>query len=353
MKVTKQKFGLLSDGTKVNLYTVKNDKMSFSCTDYGCTITSIVLNNKDGSKTDVLLGYSTFEGYLNSNYSFGAIVGRFANRIGKAQFTLNGKKYDLDKNDGPNTLHGGNTRYEKVMWKSKIIEEDNYCGVKFSRLSPDGEQGFPGNVKITVSYLLDKYNNLTCYYTAETDQATPINLTNHAYFNLAGNGPTANHTLKMNSTKRLEINPKLIPTGKLLDDAGTPFAFTTEKKIGQDIAEVGVGYDHCYVTEMYNPENPQCGVPLDDKDLVEFAIVKDPVSGHAMEVFTNMEGCQLYTGNYIKDIVGKNGRVYENHEAYCLETQCFPDSPNKKEFPTCILEPGQKMKAKTIYSFTI
>ncbi len=351
MKVTKQKFGLLSDGTKVTLYTVKNDFMSFSCTDYGCTITSIVLKNKDGTKTDVLLGYSTFEGYLNSNYSFGAIVGRFANRIGKASFTLDGQKYDLDKNDGSNTLHGGFTRYEKVMWKAKVIEDDNYCGVKFSRLSPDGEQGFPGNVKITVSYLLDKFNNLTCYYTAETDKATPINLTNHAYFNLAGNGNIDNHTIQMNSTKRLEVNAKLIPTGKLLDVKDTPFDFTTEKRIGKDMAEMGVGYDHCYVTEMYSEENPQTAVPLDDKDLVNFCTVKEPVSGHEMAVFTNLPGCQFYTGNYIKGIVGKNGRIYENHEAYCLETQAFPDSPNKKDFPSCILEPGQKMKAKTIYSF--
>lgn len=351
MKVTKQKFGVLSDGTKVNLYTVKNDFMSFSCTDYGCTLTSIVLKNKDGSKTDVLLGYSSFEGFLNSNYSFGALVGRFANRIGKASFTLNGKKYELDKNDGPNTLHGGFVRYEKVMWKAKVIEEDNYCGVKFSRLSPNGEQGFPGNVKLTVSYLLDKNNNLTCFYTAETDQATPINLTNHAYFNLAGNGSVENHTIQMNSNKYLEVSPKLIPTGNLLDVEGTVFDFTKEKKIGKDIKDVGVGYDHCYVTEMYDPENPQCGLPLDDKDLVEFCIVKEPESGHEMEVFTNMEGCQFYSGNYIKGIIGKNGRVYNNHEAFCLETQCFPDTPNQKGFPTCVLEPGQKMKAKTIYSF--
>ena len=192
---------------------------------------------------------------------------------------------------------------------------------------------------------------MTCFYTAETDQATPINLTNHAYFNLAGNGSVENHTIQMNSNKYLEVSPKLIPTGNLLDVEGTAFDFTKEKKIGKDIKDVGVGYDHCYVTEMYDPENPQCGIPLDDKDLVEFCIVKDPESGHEMEVFTNMEGCQFYSGNYIKGIIGKNGRVYNNHEAFCLETQCFPDTPNQKGFPTCVLEPGQKMKAKTIYSF--
>lgn len=351
MKIKKQKFGVLCDGTKVNLYTVKNEKMSFSCMDYGCTLTSIVLTNKDKSKTDVLLGYSTFDGYLNSNYCFGAIVGRFANRIGKASFTLNGKKYALDKNDGQNTLHGGFNGFDKMIWKGEVIERENLCGVKFTRTSCDGEQGFPGNVQLSVTYLLDNLNNLSCIYSAKTDKATPINITNHAYFNLAGNGDIYNHTMKMNSTKRLEVTPKLIPTGKILDVEGTPFDFTTEKKIGKDIKEVGVGYDHCYVTEMYDEENHHCAVPLEDSDLVEFCTVKEPKSGREMTVFTNMEGCQFYTANFIKGIQGKNGRIYKNHEAYCLETQCFPDSPNQTDFPTCILEVGQTMKAKTIYSF--
>ena len=157
----------------------------------------------------------------------------------------------------------------------------------------------------------------------------------------------------MNSTKRLEVNAKLIPTGKLLDVKGTPFDFTKEKKIGKDIKNVGVGYDHCYVTEKYDPSDVHCGLPLEDNDLVEFCTVKEPASGREMSVFTNMEGCQFYTGNWIKGIIGKNGNVYDRHDGFCLETQCFPDTPNQKDFPSCILEPGQKMKAKTIYSFTI
>lgn len=354
MKVKKQKFGILCDGTKVNLYTVKNDNMSFSCMEYGCTITSIVLNNKDGSKTDVLLGYSTFEGWLNSNYCFGAIVGRFANRIGKASFTLDGKKYSLDKNDGVNTLHGGFSGFDKMLWKAKVIEKDGYAGVKFTRLSKDGEQGFPGNVELSVTYLLDENNNLSCIYNASTDKATPINITNHAYFNLRGNGDVGEHILKMNSSGRLEVSSKLIPTGKILDVSGTPFDFTSkEKKIGKDIAQVGVGYDHCYTTEMYSDDKSCTGVPLDDKDLVEFCTVTEPESSHEMTVFTNMVGCQFYSANFIKGIQGKNGRIYNNHEAFCLETQCFPDTPNHPDFPSCILEPGQVMKAKTVYSFKI
>ncbi len=352
MKIEKQRFGMLSDGTEVSLYTVSNGKMSFSCTDYGCTLTSIVLNNPNGTKTDVLLGFSTLEGYLNTKFCFGSIVGRFANRIGDAKFTLNGKEYPLDKNDGPNTLHGGFDGYDKMMWSGETIEEKNKTGVKFTRLSPDGEQGFPGNVKLEITYLLDEDNNLTCYYTATTDQATPINITNHAYFNLAGKGLVDDHTVVMNSDYILEVNSKLIPTGNFKEVKGGAFDFTTEKAIGKDIKAVGVGYDHCYVTEAYNPEKA-CGVPLEDGDLVDFCTVSEPTTGHKMQVFTNMEGCQFYTGNYIKGILGKNGVPYQTHGAFCLETQAFPDTPNKEEFPTCILQPGQTMKAKTVYSFTI
>lgn len=353
MKVTKRKFGMLSDGTKVSLFTVSNGRMSFSCTDYGATLTSIVLDNKNGTKTDVLLGFSTLEGYLNTKFCFGSVVGRFANRIGGASFVLNGKKYTLDKNDGPNTLHGGFDGYDKMMWKGTAVKEDDCSGVIFSRVSPDGEQGFPGNLNLTVTYLLDKKNNLTCRYTATTDSATPINITNHAYFNLAGKGSIKNHTMRMNSGQILEVSPKLIPTGNLTDVSGTPFDFRTEKEIGKDIDSVKPGYDHCYVTEMYNPQKIRTSVPLDDSDLVEFCTVREPSSGREMSVFTNLEGCQFYTANFIKGIVGKNGTVYQNHDAFCLETQAFPDTPNHENFPTCVLEPGQEMRSVTVYSFKI
>ena len=351
MKVKKQRFGVLSDGTKVNLFTVKNENMSFSCTNYGCTITSIVLQDKNGRKTDVALGFSTLEGYVATKFCFGTIVGRYANRIGKGSFTLNGKKYNLDKNDGENTLHGGYFGFDKITWDSKIIEEKDKCGVCFTRFSPDGEQGFPGNLKISVTYLLDNNNNLICSYTAETDQSTPINITNHSYFNLAGQGTIEHHMLKMSSQKCLEIDSNLIPTGKFIDVQGTPFDFTTEKEIGRDISQVAPGYDHCYVTDIYNEKNHQCGVPLNDDKIVHFATVRDPESGREMKVYTNMEGCQFYTANWIQDLIGKNGVKMNNHDGFCMETQCFPDSPNKTNFPTCVLEPGQKMKAKTVYSF--
>ena len=351
MKVKKQKFGMLCDGTKVHLYTIKNSKMSFSCIDYGCTITSIVLKNDKGEDTDVVLGFSTLEGYLNTKLCFGTIVGRYANRIGGGKFDLNGKTYELDKNDGENTLHGGYFGFDKTVWKSEIIEEKNRCGVKFSRLSKDGEQGFPGNVKISIVYLLDTNNNLVCNYQAETDSATPINITNHSYFNLAGRGTIENHLLKINSDKVLEIDENLIPTGKFINVDDTPFDFREEKEIGEDINKVSPGYDHCYVTAVYNPENKQCGVPLNDDKLTHFAHIIEPKSGREMNVYTNMEGCQFYTANWIQDVVGKNGIIYNNHDGFCLETQVFPNSPNVISFPNCVLEPGQRLKAKTIYSF--
>ena len=353
MKIKKQKWGVLADGTKVHLYTISNDNMSFSCTDYGCTITSIVVKDKFGKDTDVIVGHSTFDGYVNGDKFFGAAVGRFANRIGKAEFSIGDKTYKLDKNDGLNTLHGGFDGYNKMMFKAHIIETKKSSGIQFTRVSPDGEQGFPGNCEMSISYILDLNNNLTISYKATTDKATPVNLTNHAYFNLAGNGNIGEHIMKMNSSKILEVNSKLIPTGKLLDVKGTPFDFTKEKKIGKDIKQIGVGYDHCYVTEMFDPAKADCGLPLSDTDLVEFATVYEPTKGIEMSVYTNMEGCQFYTANFIKGTIGKHGRVYNSHDAFCLETQCFPDTPNKKDWPSCILKPGQEMKTKTIYSFGI
>ena len=351
MKVTKQRFGTLCDGTRVNLWTIKNGNMSFSATEYGCTLTSIVLTNKDGTKTDVLAGFSTLEGYLNTKFCFGAIVGRFANRIGKAQFSIGDAKYPLDKNDGPNTLHGGFDGYDKMMWTGETVKGKKMAGVKFTRLSPDGEQGFPGNVKLEVTYLLDENNNLICKYSAETDKATPINITNHAYFNLAGKGSVKDHIVQFNSKNILEVDAKLIPNGKFIDVTGGAFDFTKEKKIGKDIKETGVGYDHCYVTEAYDKKDRQCGTPLSDETMVKFAKVTEPKSSHTMEVYTNLPGCQFYTGNYIGGILGKNGVTYARHDAFCLETQNFPDAPNKKDFPEAILQPGQKLKAKTVYSF--
>jgi aldose 1-epimerase len=351
MKITKQRFGTLSDGTKVTLYTVQNKRMAFSVTDYGCTITSIVLTDSSGVCTDVVLGYSTLDGYINGTCFFGAFIGRFANRIGRASFTHDGTKYQLDKNDGPNTLHGGFSGWDKNVWHAKTVNTKTQSGIKFTRLSRNGEQGFPGNMKVEVTYLLDDMNNITCRYSAVTDKACPVNFTNHSYFNLAGSGTIDNHLLKLDCDYTLDIDGRLIPTGKLLAVKDTPFDFTTDKKIGRDIKEVGNGYDHCYVTHAYNQENPHSALPVSEENMVRVAELTEPVSGRCMTVDTNMEGIQLYTGNWIGGKTGKNGREYEKHGAVCMETECFPDTPNKKEFPSCILMPGEKYRAVTVYGF--
>ena len=349
MQVTKQKFGVLSDGSKVTLYTVSNGRMSFSVMDYGCTITSILVPDSKGAAADILLGWSTFDGYVTGKGSFNAFVGRFANRISNARFTVGGKEYKLDVNDHNNSLHGGFTRYEKMMYESRIVETEYGTGVKFSRLSRDGEQGYPGNVAIDITYTLNEFNELSLLYTAATDAATPVNFTNHAYFNLAGNGTINNHLLKMNCTRYLEVDPCLIPTGKLLSVQGTPLDFTAEKTVGQDIDKTGIGgYDHCFVTEAYDPHKNA----FENEKLVHVCTLTDPVSGRTMNMSTNQIGVQLYSGNFVEGMIGKNGRCYHNHESICLESQCFPDTPNKSDFPSCVLTSGEKYKSLTVYSFS-
>ena len=348
MEIKKEVFGTLSDGSVASIYTVSNDEMSFSVTDFGCAITSILVPDGKGGKTDVVLGYSTLTGYAEGTSSFGAVVGRFANRIGNAKFELEGKEYLLDVNSGTkDSLHGGFDRYEKKLWNSKMVSTKNGLGVCFTHVSHDMEQGFPGNVKIELTYTLNKDNQIALKYKASTDKATPISLTNHSYFNLAGRGSINEHILQLNCPAYLEVNKALIPTGKMISVEGTPFDFRQPKPIGKDIAKVAPGYDHCYVTEASSEEIENAF----DGDLKQVAEVREPVSGRAMRVYSDQIGIQLYTGNFLDNELGRNGMRYNKHEAFCLETQCFPDTPNKKEFPSCILTPGEKYKALTVYEF--
>lgn len=349
MKVKKQKFGVFSDGTQVHLFTVSNGSMSFSVTDFGATITSIVLKNF-GRETDVVLGYSTLDGYINGDKFFGASVARYANRIGGASFELNGTAYKLDANNGGNCLHSGFMPSSKMMWNAKVIGTKKTAGVKFTKLFRDGEQGFPGNLEVSLTFEMDEKNTITCKYEAETDMPTPVNITNHSYFNLAGKGDVLGHKLKLNCKSYLEIDDRLIPTGKMIDVAGTPFDFTSEKEIGRDIKKVG-GYDHCYVTEKYSSTDKNCALPKYDTPLVRVAELTDSASGRKMTVDSNMEGVQVYTANYIEGVIGRAGRIHNIHDAVCMETQCFPDTPNKSEFPSCILLPGEKYCAVTVFGF--
>lgn len=344
LTVKKSRYGLLSDGTKIHLFTISNGKMSVSVTDYGCILTSILLPAKGGGDVDVLLGFSTLEGFVRDDCSFGAVVGRFANRIGDASFTLDGVKYNLDKNDnGANTLHGGFDRWEKKVWNFKKVKNQNGAGVEFSRTSRDGEQKFPGTVKVKVVYTLNEDNELTIEYNAVTDKATPINLTNHAYFNLKGyaGGSVEDQELQMFSSKYVEPSDKLIPTGKLVSVEGTPFDFRKPHLIGQDIDKTDMGYDHCYCIDGYSSE----------KKLNLAAIVKDPVSGRKMVVKTTEPGVQLYTSNFLDNVQGKNGFVYKKRGGLCLEAEAYPDAPNKGDFPSSILRPGETYHQVTRYAF--
>ena len=348
LTVSKNKFGTLSDGREVSLYTVSNGAMSFSASDYGCTLTSINLpESKDhasnGKTVDVLLGFSTLEGWILDGSCFGTGVGRFANRIGGCSFTLDGKKYQLDDNDFGRTLHGGFDRWEKMLWDSRIVSTENGLGVEFHRTSPDGEQNFPGNVEIFQTYTLGEDNALCIEYRATTDRTTPLNVTNHAYFNLKGynGGSVRDQEMWFGSDHVLEIGDDHIPTGRLIDVTGTPFDFRTAKLIGRDIDSVAPGYDHFFCARDYSG----------DGSLKELCYVRDPRSGRKMTVKTSQPGIQLYTANFINGIRGKNGFVYQDQGAFCLEAQGYPDAPNKPDFPSTILRPGENYHQVTKYCF--
>ncbi|MCQ2247461.1 MAG: galactose mutarotase [Treponema sp.] len=342
LSIKKSVYGVLCDGTEASLYTVSNGKMSFSATDYGCTLTSIILPGKNGKNVDILIGPSTLDGCVRDDKSFGTVVGRFANRIGNACFTLDGKTYNLDKNDGNNCLHGGFDRYEKKLWTSREVETPSGKGIEFTRFSPDGEQGMPGNLKVKVVYTLNDKNELTLDYSAESDAPTPVNLTNHAYFNLKGynGGAIEDQELQLDSSSFVEVSDALIPTGKYSSvDDNPAYDFRKAKLLGKDIAKTGVGYDHAFCVDGF------------DGSLKKFALLKDPASGRSMSVATTLPACQVYTANYIEGFVGKNGYVHKRHDAVCLETESCPDTPNQKNFPSCIVTPDKPYHEVTVYGF--
>ncbi|MBR4630527.1 MAG: galactose mutarotase [Treponema sp.] len=352
VKIEEKKIG---DGIK--MFTVSNEKMCFSVMNYGCTLTEINFPDRNGKMTDVLLGYDDLEGFKNCTDSRGAIVGRVANRISGARFSIFGREYHLDVNDGKNTLHGGNNRFEKMVWDAeKFTSEDGRGGVRFTRRSESMEQGFPGNVDITVEYSLGDDDGIRCEYTAVSDEATPINLTNHAYFNLNGARgkieSILNHVLELESDKILEVDGELIPTGKIIDVRDRKeFDFRSPKKIGRDISmcdeRIGHGYDNCFVTSAY-----ECGSNAKDgKDLCRFGSVTSPLTGIKMEIFTNQIGVQVYSGNFLKG-TGKEGLENKKYDGVCFETQRFNDAVNRKEFPSMIQERGEEYRSITVYKFS-
>ena len=343
MKVDRKTFGILANGKKVHLYLLKAGDLRLCLSSFGAAWTSLVMPSKMGVKDDLLLGYSGLSGYLNNDSYLGVTVGRFANRIKGGRFSVNGKNCHVDKNDGGNTLHGGWRGFDKLLWKSEAYEKSDGVFVRFEIDSPDGDCGFPGRLRVAVIYGITKSNELIAVYEAETDEPTPVNLTNHAYFNLKGEGKGTilSHDVKLHSSSYLEVDDELIPTGRLLPVKGSPFDFSEMKPIGRDIGPALDGYDHCFT------------VAGDPGKLRPCAEVHEPETGRAMNVFTTQPGVQFYTGNMLKGQQGKAGSFYRKHTGFCLETQHFPDSPNHADFIPCIICPEKNYHEKSVFSFEI
>ena len=332
------------------MYTLTNSHgVEVRTMNYGGIILSMRVPDRKGQLADVVLGHDTLEGYIPNPPYIGALVGRYANRIANGTFKLDGKTYTLPKNDGPNTLHGGIKRtFDKVVWDGEP-KKGGKPGVTFTYLSKDGEEGFPGNVKVKVTYTLNDDNELVLDYEATTDKATPINLTQHSYFNLAGEGTSdiLSHEIMINADRFTPVDKNLIPTGELRAVKGTPLDFTTSTKVGARIDDdyeqlvLGHGYDHNFVINRTGD------------NMALAARVYEPTSGRVLEVSTTQPGVQFYTGNFLDGtVIGKQGHVYKRRYAFCLETQHFPDSPNHPEFPSTILKPGETFQSKTIFKFS-
>jgi aldose 1-epimerase len=334
------------DGRPVTRYFLTNaNGMQVTLIDLGATVTSVEVPDRDGNLADVTLGFDTLEGYLDNAPYFGSICGRFANRIAGARFTLDDVEYPLAANNGPNHLHGGVRGFNKVVWHGEpVTDEDGSTGVRFTYVSPDGEEGYPGTLKTTVVYTLTDRDELKIEYTAQTDKATPVNLTNHCYWNLAGEGDILDHVLTLNCDRYIPVDEELIPTGELKPVAGTPMDFTEPTKIGARIAEVKGdnpqgGYDHCYV------------INEDGGELALVARVHEESSGRVMEVYSTEPGVQLYTGNFLDGSESNGGHA--QHAGFCLECQQFPDAPNQPQFPSAILRPGEVYTQTTIHRFSV
>lgn len=339
-----------SDFDSIRSFRLENKNgMAVRLTNYGATVTEIKTPDRNGAFADVVLGYDSVEDYINAvdRPYFGAIVGRYGNRIAKGKFTLDGEEYELATNNGENHLHGGMMGFDKVVWDVQPLSDDS---IRFSYLAKDMEEGYPGNLSIAVTYTLTDENELKIDYRATTDKATPVNLTNHSYFNLAGEGSSTilNHELMLNANAFTPVDAGLIPTGEVRPVKGTPFDFRSAKTIGRDIGienkqfEYGLGYDHNWVLNK------------ETDGLTLAATLYEPQSGRFMEVFTEEPAIQFYCGNFLDGrLTGKSGRPYAHRSGMCLETQHYPDSPNHSDFPSTILRPGETYVTETVYRFSV
>jgi aldose 1-epimerase len=343
MSIKKQAFGKTGDGKNVDLYTLTNTNgLKAKIMTYGGIVTSLQVPDRNGNLADIVLGYDTLDEYIKNNPYFGALIGRYGNRIAKGKFTLNGVEYTLATNNGPNHLHGGVKGFDKVVWKAKQMQTDEGPALKLTYRSRDGEEGYPGNLSCTVSYTLTNDNELKISYEAKTDKATIINLTHHSYFNLGGynSGDILGHELMINADRFTPVDKDLIPTGEIKPVKGTPMDFTKPMAIGSRIAQVQGGYDHNYVLNS------------SDGSLALAASVYEPKTGRVMKIFTTEPGIQFYSGNFLDGSIKGKGAVYNKHNGFCLETQHFPDSPNKPNFPSVVLKPGEKYTHLTVHKFS-
>ena len=343
-------FGKLKNGENIYKYLLANGSCEIEVISYGGIITSIKVPDKNNNLIDVALGFETLDPYLKDHPYFGAIVGRYANRIDNGKFTINNMDYNLPINNNGTSLHGGIKGFDKVNWDIISYDSKDKRYLKLNYLSKDLEEGYPGNLNIYVTYSLSDDNELTVEYEAESDKATVLNLTQHTYFNLSGesSGDILNHDLEINADSYLPVNKKIIPTGEIKNVVGTPFDFRKKKKIGRDLNQIddqlilGKGYDHCWVLNNYN------------KKLRKISEVYSDDSKIKMEVFTDLPGVQLYIGNFLDgSLKSKKGKKYIKRSGFCLETQFFPNSPNLESFPSTILEPGQKFNSKTSFKFFV
>ena len=350
LDLTVEPFGKTPDGQQVRIYKLTNaNGLRAGIMNYGAIVVSLEVPDKNGQMADVVLGYDSLDGYLQSSPYFGAIVGRYGNRIAKGRFTLNGVTYDkLAVNNGENHLHGGLKGFDKVVWTDEPVRRPDAVGVKFRYLSRDGEEGYPGNLQATVTYLLTNDDELRIEYEATTDKATPVNLTHHGYWNLTGGQrDILDHVLTLNAKTFTPVDKGLIPTGELRAVKGTVMDFTRPTPIGARIEakdeqlQFGGGYDHGWVLNK------------SDKEMTRAARLYEPTSGRVMEVFTTEPGLQFYSGNFLDGtITGKGGTVYRHRWALCLETEHYPDSPNQPAFPSTILRPGRTYETVTVYRFS-
>ncbi|MDQ0841005.1 aldose epimerase family protein [Streptomyces sp. V1I6] len=345
----RQRFGSLSDGTGVDLWTLENDGIRLRVLSYGGIVQGLEVPDRRGRWANVSLGFDNLDDYVAKSPYFGAVIGRYGNRIAGGRFTLDGTTYRLPANDGPNSLHGGDQGFDKRVWDVEPFRRGTDTGLTLRRVSPDGEMGYPGTLTVRVDYTLTARGEFRVDYEATTDRATVVNLTNHTYFNLAGegSGTVHDHRLRIDASRYTPVDATLIPTGDLARVARTPFDFRLGKPIGEDLRQgheqilLGQGYDHNFVLDKGITGQPQKAVT-----------VTEPTSGRVMTIATTEPGLQFYSGNFLDGTLkGTSGRVYRQGDGFCLETQHFPDSPNRPGFPTTVLRPGRTYRSSTVHSF--